>query len=64
MLGIVASVFKGVKVVSNVRKAIKEGKDVLVAVDKLRTKYEDLDDDTKAAWKEVEEFVLALRGIV
>ena len=47
-----------------IRDVVKEGKDVVDAVRVMEEKYKDLDDDAKAAWKEVREFVYAIQKVV
>ena len=46
------------------QNAYDEGKDVVVAVAKIRSKYDQLDDDLKEAFDEVVEFVDAIKKVV
>ena len=62
-LPLISTLWGGWKFARKIKRAYKEGKDVVAAAGVIRAKYDDLPDDVKLAWKEVEEFVDALRDI-
>lgn len=64
MFGIFGKIKKGLDLYSKVKVAVDEGKDVIDAVQVMEEKYKDLDDDAKAAWREIKEFILAIKAIV
>jgi len=64
MIPVIGTAWAGIKLVRRLKKAYKEGKDVMVAYRTMEEKYEDLDDDVKAAWKELKEFIDAVKAIV
>jgi arginyl-tRNA synthetase len=61
--GFLKKLHSGYQVVGRIRKAIDEGRDVKAAIEKIESKYEDLDDDLKEAWREVKEFTDAVSDI-
>ena len=63
-LPVVGRFAQGFAVVGRIKKAIDEGRDVKKAIEKFEAKYDDLDDDLKAAWKEIKEFADAVSDIV
>jgi hypothetical protein len=64
MFGILGKLKKGFTLYNAVKNVIDEGKDVVVAVAKIRSKYDQLDDDLKEAFDEVVEFVDAIKKVV
>ena len=49
---------------SNVARVVKEGNEALVAIEFLKRKYANVDDDARWAWKELEEFKDALTEFI
>ena len=49
---------------SNIANVVKEGAEALAAIEYLKNKYGNADDDAKWAWKELAEFKDALKGLV
>lgn len=49
---------------SNIANVVKEGHEALAAIDYLKRKYGDVDDDARWAWREVEEFKNALQDVI
>ena len=49
---------------SNIARVVKEGTEALVAIEYLKNKYGNADDDAQWAWRELTEFKDALRDIV
>lgn len=47
----------GFKIVSRLRRVIREGRDIPKAYRQLEAKYSELPDDVKGAWTEVAQFV-------
>ena len=64
VLGIFGKLKKGLSIYNNVQNAYDEGKDVVVAVAKIRSKYDQLDDDLKEAFDEVVEFVDTIKKVI
>lgn len=64
MFGIIGKVKKGFTLYNAVKDVIDEGKDVVAAAARIQSKYDQLDDDLKAAWDEVSEFVDAIKRVV
>lgn len=60
---VLSRVIAGLRVVGRVQKAFEEGKDVVAAASLIRAKYNDLPDDLKDAWTEVDEFIEAVRDV-
>jgi|TARA_R110000787_G_scaffold246106_1_gene351878 hypothetical protein len=63
MFGFLSKIGKAYSLVGKIKTAIDEGKDVAEAITTMRNKYADLDDDAKAAWDEVDEFLDSVRAI-
>jgi|DEB0MinimDraft_3_1074331.scaffolds.fasta_scaffold221866_2 hypothetical protein len=49
---------------SNVARVVKEGTEALAAIEFLKNKYGNVDDDAAWAWRELAEFKDALRDFV
>jgi len=64
MFGFIGKIKKGLDLYAKVKIAIDEGRDVVEAVKVMEEKYKDLDDDAKAAWRELREFIYAIKAIV
>jgi len=60
----IGAAWNGIKIVQRIEKAAKEGQDVLAAYRMMEAKYSEMDDDVKAAWREVREFIDACRDIL
>ncbi len=63
MLGFISKIRKGVALYNNIKDVIDEGRDVVEAAAKIQSKYDQLDDDLKAAWDEVNEFLDAIKKV-
>lgn len=64
MFGIIGKLKKGFTLYGDIKNVIDEGKDVVAAAAKIQSKYDELDDDLKAAWDDVSEFVEAIKKVV
>jgi len=64
MFGIFSKVRKALNLYHEVKSVIDEGRDIVEAAAKIQSKYDELDDDLKAAWDEVQEFIDAIKRVV
>ena len=64
MFGFLGKIKKGLDLYAKVKVAIDEGKDVIDAIKVMEEKYSDLDDDAKEAWREVREFIYAIKQVI
>jgi hypothetical protein len=60
----ISKVFTAIKIVGRIQRAVKEGKDVADAAARIEAKYGELPDDVQDAWRELREFIEAVKDIV
>lgn len=64
MFGWIGKIKSGFQLVGKLRRLVDEGRDLEQVYQTFEQRYGDLDEDLKYAWKELREFLDALRAVV